>query len=148
MGIEWSGQQQLLFFVRSVVVGLMIGVLFDVFTGWGRIKRSKTKTFLLDVAFCLISSVITFFAALIIMNGQLHPLLLFGIALGVVVVHISVGQIISSVVVWLGRFFGKVSSHFERLREALLGVFCLVKESVEKKCRENHKKKEKNKESG
>lgn len=148
MGIEWSGQQQLLFFARSVVVGLMIGVLFDVFTGWGRIRRSKVKTFLLDVTFCLISSVITFFAALVIMNGQLHPLLLFGIALGAVIVHITVGQIISSLVAWMGRFFGKVSCYFERLQGAALGIFRLVKESVKKKCRKNQNKSEKIQESG
>ena len=87
MGVEWTGYEQVIFYLLSMVSGVCIGVIFDVFTGWGRARRRVSSIFFLDIMFCVLSALLTFSSALLIMDGQLHPLLLFGIFTGGVVEH-------------------------------------------------------------
>lgn len=104
MELEWTGTQQLRFLVESIPVGVALGVVFNVVNGVCRIRRNGIKTFLFDVVFAVISAIITFFAALVIMDGQLHPILFIGLLFGFVVLHVAVGRFIAKAVFHMGVF--------------------------------------------
>ena len=108
MGVEWTGDEQVLFYLLSMVSGVCIGVIFDVFTGWGRARRRVSCVFFLDIMFCVLSALLTFGSALLIMDGQLHPLLLFGIFTGGVVEHYSIGRLIGRGVEQLGHLHARL----------------------------------------
>ena len=95
MGVEWSGREQVYFFFQGVLAGVCIGFLFDVFTGWGRAYRSALRVFVLDVVFGLLAAWFTFCASLVIMDGQLHPLLFLAMGLGMVSEHACIGRWVS-----------------------------------------------------
>ena len=60
---------------------------------------STHKTFLwVDIVFGPVSAVVTFCGALLIMDGQLHPILLFGIFLGMAISHFSIGRFLCGAV--------------------------------------------------
>lgn len=88
--MEWTGRQQLYFLLQCAAVGLVQGLVLDVMTGLRR--RSPRKRWrLTDVLFGPIAAFITFVGALVIMDGQLHPILFFGIAVGMLAEHVTVG---------------------------------------------------------
>lgn len=89
--MEWTGWEQVRFLMESIVVGIGQGLFIDIVTGIAH--GSKRKRWLwTDVVCGPIAAVITFFGALVIMDGQLHPLLLFGVFLGMLAEHIAVGS--------------------------------------------------------
>ena len=91
--MEWSGQQQVQFLLQSIYLGTLQGLLLDFMTGFGSVSGRKRWRWS-DVLFGPLAALITFFGALIIMDGQLHPLLLFGVFLGMLLEHLTVGGMI------------------------------------------------------
>ena len=127
--LEWGGLQQLALLLRSGLVGIGIGVFYDIVAGlW--CGCGKARRFWADVLFCALASLITFFSSLILTNGRLHPVLFFGIAIGLLLEHMTVGKWVSrwahkivcmfragvSVVAsFLRWFFGKIGFFFSKL---------------------------------
>lgn len=103
---EWTGNQQLWFLLQSCGVGGMVGMLFDVLTGCGRASLKRYMVFFLDVLFGLLAALITFFGALVITDGRMHPLLFTGVLAGMLTEHFLIGRFISKLiqrVVWFLR---------------------------------------------
>ena len=94
VSMEWTGQQQIQFLLRSIILGVLQGLCLDLITSLlaGRKRRRWLWT---DVLFGPLAAIITFFGALVIMDGQLHPLLFLGIALGMLAEHVTIGTLIS-----------------------------------------------------
>ncbi|MBQ9860114.1 MAG: spore cortex biosynthesis protein YabQ [Clostridia bacterium] len=117
MPMEWSGKQQLLFLLQSAGLGVGIGLLFDSMTGMGRACKRRAAVFFIDVMFGIVAGFITFFAALAIMDGALHPLLFLGGGVGFLAEHNSVGVICSRWVCaalrGLGLFYRRFCEKFE-----------------------------------
>lgn len=102
MEIEWSGIQQLSFIFKSLPIGVLFGVTLNIINGLGRIWRCRWKVFIADIVFSVIASVVTFFAALVITDGQLHPILFLGILLGLIITHFLCGKYIAKFVFHIG----------------------------------------------
>ena len=100
--MEWSGGQQISFLLQSIGLGIAQGLLLDVLTGFARIPKHH-RWLWTDVLFGPLAALITFFGALVIMDGQLHPLLLFGTFSGMLLEHISVGRCICRFVRFVRR---------------------------------------------
>ena len=128
--MEWSGEQQLLFLLQSVGLGVGIGLLFDLLTGVGRACRRRMSVFLLDVLFGVLAGLITFFAALAIMDGELHPLLFFGCFVGFAAEHGTVGSILSRWTCAILRGVGTVCRRACRVLDALLMKIAVKTRSV------------------
>lgn len=92
--IELTGWQQIRFCIACVPWGVLIGGLFDVNSGMIRASRKKMTILLLDGVFGPVAACITFFCALVVMDGQIHPLLLFGILSGFLLEHYTLGRIL------------------------------------------------------
>lgn len=107
--MEWTGEQQITFLLESFCLGIMQGFLFDAISGLGRGQRKSLRA-ILDVVLGPLAALNTFFGALIIMDGQLHPLLLTGCGCGMLVEHLLLGNLVSSGV----AFLCKVPRYFFR----------------------------------
>ena len=98
MVIEWSGQQQLLFLLKSIPVGAVVALIFSGISAIDRKRKFTWRLFIVDVLSSILFAVITFFAALAIMDGHLHPLLFGGIIIGFSLVRFLCGRYIVYVV--------------------------------------------------
>ena len=112
--MEWSIGEQMRFFGYSICLGGIIGIVLDVFSGLER-NRSRFYCFWLDVAFGPLAAVLLFLGSLAIMDGQLHPLLLLGAFLGLVLEHVTIGVYLSQSVVMLRKFIRKSIAVFGRI---------------------------------
>ena len=106
MSMEWSGQQQIQFLMQSVVLGALQGLLLDVITGCTYVGGHR-RWLWTDVLFGPLAGLITFFGALIIMDGQLHPVLLIGIFLGMLIEHVIIGSYVCRLVHYIRRFISR-----------------------------------------
>ena len=139
--MEWSGYQQVLFLAPCALIGVAIGGLFDVFSGWFRGRAYRRRLFAADVLLGALSAVITFFGALVVMDGHLHPLLFFGLLFGFLLEHYTVGKMI-------GRFLCRCHCLLSGLRRKLVRImqcalaFCVRLAKKVPKCRKNSEKSE------
>lgn len=98
MMIEWSGQQQLLFLLKSIPVGAIIGFVFSVINANSRERKFSWRWFTVDIICSVLFALITFFASLVIMDGHLHPILFVGMVIGFLGVHFLCGRYIVYVI--------------------------------------------------
>lgn len=112
--MEWTITEQMLFFAESICLGLIIGILLDLFSGLGR-GQSRGYRFWLDVLFGPLVAVLLFLGSLVILDGQLHPLLFFGSLCGAVLEHFTIGTYLSKFVFLLRKLSRTVTATFERL---------------------------------
>lgn len=134
--MEWSGDQQVLFLVPCVLIGVIIGFLFDMFSGWFRGRAYRHRLFVADAVLGALSAVITFFGALVVMDGHLHPLLFFGLLIGFFLEHYTVGAI-------LGRLlcrFHYLLVRFLRVVDRVMQRIMLRWRSLGGKCSKTAKK--------
>lgn len=117
--MEWSKSEQILFLFQSAIVGMLIGAVFDWLSGWYRERRYRKKLFFADILFGAVSAIGTFFGALVIMDGQLHPLLFFGGLLGLLMEHYVMGK-------WASRYVSKVHFGLRQFRRFLTSLASLV----------------------
>lgn len=115
--MEWMGESQLRLLAESGGLGLALGLLFDVFSAMARSCRRRWLRFLVDSFFGVPAALLTFFGALAMMDGRMHPLLFGGMAVGFCLEHIAVGR-------WLARGLFKVGMAFRwGLRWMEKGIF-------------------------
>ena len=93
VSMEWTGQQQIQFLLQSFLLGGFQGLFLDLITSLCA-GRKRRRWLWSDVFFGPLAAVTTFCGALAIMDGQLHPLLFFGIALGMLTEHVTIGAIL------------------------------------------------------
>lgn len=96
------------------LVGVVVGLLFDMVCGVGRAVQRKIL-FLLDVTLGPLFSIITFFASLVITDGNLYPLLFTGLLFGFLVEHMTVGRGVSWGVSQLLRLLKSVEKFVRRV---------------------------------
>ena len=137
--MEWTGQQQIQFLLRSFLLGCLLGFLLDILTGLVRISK-HSRWLWTDVLFGPLAAVITFCGALVIMDGQLHPLLFCGIALGMLTEHVTVGTYCSKT---LRRFRRLTTKMVEKACRYLMYIFIALR-SASARWRNNWAKSSKN----
>ena len=78
----WMGREQVRLLLESGGLGLLLGVLFDVCCALSRAcGRRRWLRFGVDAAFGVPAALLTFYGALAIMDGRMHPLLFAGLHL-------------------------------------------------------------------
>ncbi len=108
---EWAREQQLVLFCQSGLLGVALGFVFDFFNLPSKTHRQRRwMVFLIDVLFCVVAAMVTFYFSLAVMDGRMHPLLFCGSLMGFVVQHLTVG-----------RFFGRLLYATVRVAYTILG---------------------------
>lgn len=90
-----------------ILVGAILGAVFDLVSGLGRTLRLRTL-FVFDALCGPTFAVVTFFAALVITDGVLSPMLFVGLLLGFFAEHLLIGRWLSKGVALLCRTIRKV----------------------------------------
>ena len=146
---EWIGQHQIALFLQSGAFGVCLGFVFDCFNVLSKMRRrNRIPVFLGDVVFFVLAAFATFFYSLAVMDGRMHPLLFFGIALGMIVQHLIIGRLFSRALYLLLRFLYRVfqtilswvSIPFRRATTAIFRVFSLLREKIGKNAKKPQKK--------
>ena len=128
--VEWSGWQQIVFLVECIPCGAILGFFFELTSGFVRFSTSKSTKYLYDVLYGMMASVVTFFTALVIMDGQLHPILFLGIGFGFICEHIMLGRLVMQMVYMLVKTIGKVSFVLRTILVCVFRVFWLLKDWI------------------
>lgn len=92
--MDWSGREQLQLLLESMVPGMLIGACFDCDNGLFHKQTSFWRTLILDGLWGCIAALVTFFTALVLADGQLHPVLLLGILLGFLIERYTIGRFV------------------------------------------------------
>lgn len=133
--MEWTGQQQIRFLLQSIGLGMVQGLFLDTITGLVPIVKGQHLLWT-DVVFGPMAAIATFFGALVIMDGQLHPLMLFGVLLGMAVEHIGIGAFLCKIIRQARRKIEKgmrAVSGFLAEKCTVFGKVCLRGRKVRKK---------------
>ena len=106
--MEWTWQQQAHLLLQSGGVGFALGMVYDVFRAAATGRAARVRVFVLDALFGVTAALVTFYAALAIMDGRLHPLLFVGCGVGFAAQRRSIGRLTGRLWRWvfaaLGRF--------------------------------------------
>ncbi len=102
------------FFGQSICIGGVIGILLDVFSG---LERNQTRMYrlFLDVIFGPLAAIVMFLGSLVITDGQLHPFLFFGVFVGLLLEHLTLGRYLSKIVVILRKCVRRITAIFGRI---------------------------------
>lgn len=97
--------------LHSLLLGFGQGMILDSITALSQLK-SRRKWLWTDMAFGPIAAVVTFFGALLICDGQLHPVVLFGVFSGMAVEHLTAGHLLRLMTVRIARFVRRIARIF------------------------------------
>lgn len=133
------------FFGQSICLGGVIGILLDVFSG---LERNQTRMYrlFLDVIFGPLAAVIMFLGSLVIMDGQLHPFLFFGILVGLFLEHLTLGRYLSQIVVIARKCVRRMSVIIGRICIQICAFFGkMIADLRKKRCKTRKKMKKQGK---
>ena len=108
----WTEEKQLLSLLPAIFVGVGLGVVLDIFSSCS-FRRRKWR--LIDTLFGPFAALITFGAALVILDGQLHPLLFGGMLVGIVLERQTIG-------IWLRFAVRHLRKTSGRMRKTLANI--------------------------
>ena len=95
-------QNQLFSFFIYVIVGILLGFIFDIFRALRKsIKNSTVATNIEDILFVIISFIIITTVVQIISKGELRFYILLGIILGILIYFLSVSKYIIAGETWI-----------------------------------------------
>ncbi len=95
MFLQQSISSQIFIFLFSLILGLMLGIIYDVFRIVRMIINSKNiAVFIQDVLYFIISGIITFIFVLGVNSGDSRFYILAGEGIGWIIYHITLGDII------------------------------------------------------
>ena len=93
--MQQSIASQVMVFVYSLALGVLLGVTYDVFRIIRMIINSKNiAVFIQDVLYFIISGVITFLFVLGVNSGNSRFYILAGEGIGWIIYHVTLGEII------------------------------------------------------
>ncbi len=119
------GREQVRLLLESGGLGLLLGVMFDVCCAVSRGCGGKRwLRFCVDAAFGIPAALLTFFGALAIMDGRMHPLLLGGMAVGFWLQHRTIGRVATRWLYRLGRSIGRCAGALLNGADRGIGAVC------------------------
>ena len=141
--MEWGVGAQLPLLCQCAPIGACIGFFFDCMSGWLRHCSYRRRLFVADALFGGFAALVTFFGALVVLDGQMHPMLFFGVLIGFLVEHWVVGK-------WIGRllcrthvFVSRFVRDFIHCMDSKLVGFCRYLQRIVRKTQKMRKNQDK-----
>jgi len=95
-------QNQLFSFFIYVIVGILLGFIFDIFRAFRKsVKNTNLATNIEDILFVIISFIIIAMVVQIVSKGELRFYILLGIILGILIYFLSVSKYIITGETWI-----------------------------------------------
>ena len=102
-------QNQLFSFFIYVIVGILLGFIFDIFRAFRKsIKNSNVATNIEDILFVIISFIIIAMVVQIVSKGELRFYILLGIIFGILIYFLSVSKYIITGETWILKSIIKI----------------------------------------
>ena len=126
MGISLSAQTA--YFLWSLVLGVALGMLYDVIRAARMVLRAgKILVLISDIVFFTVCGVITSLFSLPFNKGDVRAFILFGEAVGFLTYRITMGSIMGKVYAFLAR---KIRSFVQKIRKILQIFFNYLLKSI------------------
>jgi spore cortex biosynthesis protein YabQ len=126
MGISLSAQTA--YFLWSLVLGVALGMLYDVIRAARMVLRAgKIHVLISDIVFFTVCGVITSLFSLPFNKGDVRAFILFGEAVGLLTYRITMGSIMGKVYAFLAR---KIRSFVQKIRKILQIFFNYLLKSI------------------
>lgn len=129
-------QNQLFSFFIYVIVGILLGFIFDIFRALRKsIKNSTVATNIEDILFVIISFIIIAMVVQIVSKGELRFYILLGIILGILIYFLSVSKyiitgetwILKSIIKILKSIYNFFIKFFKKIKDLILKFLNKVK---------------------
>lgn len=126
-----SVSDQTVYFLCSIVLGLVLGALYDLLRAVRMLLRSRSVSVAVtDVVFFTVCGVITSLFALPFNKGDVRAFIVFGEAVGFVSYRLTLGSIMgkfySHLALFLRTFLQKIYKISEKFFDLLLKVICVL----------------------
>ena len=116
---------QLIYFLKSVLLGAVLGLIFDAFKILRLfIKHNVVAIFVEDVAFCIISAVITYGFMVDISCGQIRIFILAGELIGLVLYKLTLSKLLVTLIVNILNLLKRILNFVFRI--AFLPIYKLM----------------------
>lgn len=107
---EISNSLQVISFLRSLILGAVFCLIFDIFKGYRLAANpSKALVFVQDIIYFAIISPITFCFLLSVTNGEIRAYVFIGALLGFILFRLSLSRILLKILTfifkWILKFF-------------------------------------------
>ena len=100
-----SNREQLLLLFRCLGCGMWLGLFWEILSAFRRTVHYRIGRFTLDMLGVPISGLFLFVFALAINAGEMRPVMLIAVAVGMVVIHTTIGRFIPRLKRWCKRVF-------------------------------------------
>lgn len=87
-----------LIFLHFLLLGLVLGILYDIFKILRNIFQSNVLIFFIDVTYFLICSIITFVLSVLVNSGNMRYFTIQGELLGIVLYKMTLSRIIFKII--------------------------------------------------
>ena len=115
MFLQQSISSKIFIFLFSLILGLVLVIIYDVFRIVRMIINSKNvAVFIQDVLYFIISGIITFIFVLGVNSGDSRFYILAGEGIGWIIYHITLGEIIYK---YSSKIVSSIKSKIRALRE-------------------------------
>ena len=134
---EINNSLQLLSFLRAVVLGVLLCVLYD-FIKSARltVNFSDIAIFLQDIIYSLVASFITFIFLLSVTNGEMRGYVILGILVGFILSRITLSRLLCK---FIKLIFGGVKRIFGAVSKGFYTKFDLLTGKMNKICKKTLK---------
>ena len=119
-------------FVIFTVVGMIIGIIFDIF----RISRKVIKTndiltTIEDIVFLVFSGLIIIYTMYVFCNGQLRFFMIIGIALGIMIYLITISKYIIKFFTYIiERIIFLIEKLYNMVKKIIIGIFKVLRKTI------------------
>lgn len=110
--MEYSNQAQLQLFLFGILLGIIFGLLFDIFRVIRVFSGGKVSVFFQDFIYFLLCSIPTFIYLFVFNRGQVRFFALLSIFIGATAYYLSVGRFLFPV---LRRFLFRIKNFILRI---------------------------------
>lgn len=126
--------EQVYIFLSSVLIGSIMGIIFDFFRALRRKGRTKNiVVYVQDIVFWLIVAVIIITSSFVLNNGDLRGYMLVGYLLGALLYMLILSNYIKSLFIIIMNFFEKIFNLILKPLNILLQKCEKKEENFEKK---------------
>lgn len=134
---EINNSLQILSFLRSLILGVLLCVLYD-FIKSARltVDFSDITIFLQDIIYSCISAFVTFIFLLSVTNGEMRGYVILGILVGFIISRFTLSRLLCK---FLKFIFGGVKRLFDVISRWFYGEFDLLTEKIIKICKKTLK---------
>lgn len=138
---EINNSLQVLGFLRSAVLGGIFCLFYDLLRSIRRVTAdSFTAVFFEDLLYFCVCAPVTFCFLLATTNGEMRSFVFAGIALGFIIIRLTVSKILLKLITAVLLFFSKIFNTANKAFYAFFGRICTVFERFKAFCGKKLKK--------